>query len=173
LSQLQDLFRHYHTAGIKLVQLRQRQLSDAQYISWFEKMQVQSASAGICLCANQSVSVARQVNAAGFHASSERLMELESRPVDAEILFSAACHNLDQLQQASAVGADLALLSPVMETSSHPDDAPMGWAKFTRLASQVSLPVYALGGLKPEDLNRSWQAGAFGIAGIGAFLPSE
>jgi 8-oxo-dGTP diphosphatase len=60
-------------------------------------------------------------------------------------------------------------LSPVLPTSSHPGIEPLGWDRFAALADQVSIPVYALGGMKPDDWLRARDRGGQGIAGISAF----
>jgi 8-oxo-dGTP diphosphatase len=52
----------------------------------------------------------------------------------------------------------------VAPTSSHPDAAPLGWEAFSRLCAGVNLPVYALGGMRVQDLARARQAGAQGLA---------
>ena len=62
------------------------------------------------------------------------------------------------------MGADFAVLSPVAPTSSHPGAAPLGWEDFSRLCAGVNLPVYALGGMRAQDLARARQAGAQGLA---------
>jgi 8-oxo-dGTP diphosphatase len=47
----------------------------------------------------------------------------------------------------------------------------MGWQGFTELARLAHMPVYALGGMTPDDLPHARSCGAQGIAGIRAFLP--
>jgi len=39
------------------------------------------------------------------------------------------------------------------------------------LIAQRAMPVYALGGVRPDDLPQAQQAGAYGVAGIRAFYP--
>ena len=46
----------------------------------------------------------------------------------------------------------------------------LGWNGFRRLADQVSLPVYALGGMRPELARPARAHGAFGVAGISGFM---
>jgi thiamine monophosphate synthase len=41
---------------------------------------------------------------------------------------------------------------------------PLGWDKFRTLCGSVSLPIYALGGMRPGDLGLARAAGACGIA---------
>jgi len=58
----------------------------------------------------------------------------------------------------------------VLATPSHPNQPGMGCEAFARAVAQVNLPVYALGGLQPGDLEMAWQQGGQGIAGIRGFL---
>ncbi len=51
---------------------------------------------------------------------------------------------------------------------SHPEVKPLGWDHFAKLASSTVLPVYALGGMKMEDLNNAQAHGAYGIEAISA-----
>lgn len=88
---------------------------------------------------------------------------------DRQLLIGASCHNKGELQAATQVGADFALLSPVQATRSHPDTRPLGWPGFAELVAQTRLPVYALGGMTMADLTTAQAAGARGIAGISLF----
>jgi 8-oxo-dGTP diphosphatase len=57
-----------------------------------------------------------------------------------------------------------------LNTKTHPETEPLGWEQFTKLVSQVNLPVYALGGLSECDLNSARIAGAQGISAIRTFV---
>jgi 8-oxo-dGTP diphosphatase len=83
----------------------------------------------------------------------------------------ASCHDHEELQRAAALGLDYALLSPLRPTASHPESAPLGWTRFGELVETVPLPVYALGGLAPQDLGEAFQHGAQGIAAIRSLWP--
>jgi len=63
------------------------------------------------------------------------------------------------------------VLSPVRPTASHPDATPLGWSRFAELVDPVPLPVYALGGLRLEDLDDAIHHGAQGIAAIRGLWP--
>lgn len=82
---------------------------------------------------------------------------------------SAPIHSLDELRAAEAAGADLVFLSPLFETRSHPDAAPLGPARFAAIARQTELPVIALGGMNEARGREAEAFGAYGWAGIGAF----
>jgi 8-oxo-dGTP diphosphatase len=102
-----------------------------------------------------------------IHLDGHALAELERRP-DAN-LVGASCHDLAQINRACELGLDYAFISPVNKTRSHPDQTGLGWTRFAALAGAANMPVYALGGVGPDDLSRAWEAGAQGIAGISAF----
>jgi 8-oxo-dGTP diphosphatase len=78
----------------------------------------------------------------------------------------ASCHGATDLARAADLGLDYALLSPVMPTASHPGAPYLGWDRFSALAEVARLPVYALGGLGPRDLELAIDQGAQGVAAI-------
>ena len=47
----------------------------------------------------------------------------------------------------------------------------MGWDAWQALRAEVSLPIFAIGGLGPDDVGIARQHGAQGVAGISAFWP--
>jgi 8-oxo-dGTP diphosphatase len=91
-------------------------------------------------------------------------MALRSKPQG--ILAAASCHNAAELGRAMDLELDFAVLGPVKATSSHADASPLGWDGFAQLVRGVSIPVYAIGGVKRADLETAWRAGAHGLAMI-------
>ena len=66
--------------------------------------------------------------------------------------LAVSCHNIKELHMAWQLGADFATLSPVNNTLSHVEQSGMGWEIFADTVQQAKLPVYALGGMKKEDI---------------------
>jgi 8-oxo-dGTP diphosphatase len=62
------------------------------------------------------------------------------------------------------LGLDFILLSPVKSTLSHPEADPLGWKNFSEMIVDITLPVYALGGMTLTDLPVALTYGARGIA---------
>jgi len=98
--------------------------------------------------------------------SSRRLMAMQERPLPRPFQVAASCHDLAELEQASRIGADFVVLSPVLATASHPQTAPLGWERFLDMRMQSDMPAYALGGMQPEHLSMARIVGAQGIAMI-------
>ena len=105
----------------------------------------------------------------GVHLRSSQLATLAERPVLAEgALLAASCHTAGDLAHAARLGCDFAVLGAVKPTATHPGQPGIGWEAFAALRESVSLPVYAIGGLKPDDSGDARRQGAQGIAGIRA-----
>ncbi len=120
------------------------------------------------LLVNHDIELARELGV-GVHLKATQLRELHERPLARGAWVGASCHAAEELQFAARVGADFATLSPVRATASHSDAAPLGWERFAALVADARLPVYALGGVGPDDLQHARDAGAQGVAGIRAF----
>jgi 8-oxo-dGTP diphosphatase len=99
-------------------------------------------------------------------------MAASARPAAA--LVGASCHDAVQLAHAAALGLDYGVLGPINATASHPGVATLGWPGFERLARDLPMPVYALGGLDHADLAEAKRHGAHGVALLSAaFKPQS
>jgi len=74
-----------------------------------------------------------------------------------------------QAQQAEKEGADYIAIGPIFSTSSKPKVGP---PKGTRIISQVKemikIPIVAIGGINLDNIDKTLEAGADGIAVIKA-----
>jgi 8-oxo-dGTP diphosphatase len=73
---------------------------------------------------------------------------------------------VQELGHAMAIGLDFVVLGPVKATTTHPGATLLGWEGFRSIAECASIPVYAIGGLVPQDMDRARTAGAHGVAMI-------
>ena len=152
--------------GVQLVQLRRHDLADADYARLARAALPLCRAAGARLLLNRAPELAGELDADGVHLRAKMLWRIAARPPACD-LAGASCHNAAELRRAAELGLDYALLGPVLETATHPDAEPLGWAGFAALADTAALPVYALGGMGMDHLTESFQHGAQGIAAIG------
>ncbi|WP_374088863.1 Nudix family hydrolase [Methylomicrobium lacus] len=164
---MQDLHK-FLTNGIKLIQARLKTSSHADVASFLSKAYPLCRAHDAVLLINSAVDFGNAA-ADGLHLTASDLLALQERPA-AYRWLGASCHTLAELEHAEKIGADFAVLAPVLPTQSHPETAALGWERFSALIEQINIPVYALGGLAKEDLDAARAAGAQGIAGIRAFL---
>jgi thiamine-phosphate pyrophosphorylase len=83
-------------------------------------------------------------------------------------MLTTAAHGPAALARARRIGADLALLSPVFPTASHPGRPALGPVRFARFARAGRVPVAALGGIGARQVPAAARAGAVAVAAVGA-----
>ncbi|PPC08032.1 thiamine phosphate synthase [Acinetobacter pittii] len=103
------------------------------------------------------------------HLKQSQLMNLHKGDLTVGVRYIAACHDAVSLKQAQQVGCDAVFISPVKPTTTHPEAMALGWESFSDLAQNSQIPVFALGGVHPDDLATAQQHGAYGLAGIRNF----
>ena len=145
--------------GLKLVQIREPDLPEKER-DLFTRQAIAMAHRYGCKVMIKSFSR----DAEGLHVTAEELMKLKEKP--SLPLVAASCHTRPELERAMQLGLDFAVLGPVKPTASHDKDLSLGWKRFGELAEGASIPLYAIGGLAPEDLQDAWSAGAHGLAMI-------
>lgn len=103
------------------------------------------------------------------HLKQSQLMNLHKGDLTVGVRYIAACHDAVSLKQAQQIGCDAVFISPVKPTTTHPEAVALGWERFRYLAQNSQIPVFALGGVHPDNLATAQQHGAYGLAGIRNF----
>jgi 8-oxo-dGTP diphosphatase len=151
-------------AGLRLVQLREKSLPRERLAALARRVVAAAAPHGARVLVNGDAALAREAGAHGVHLTARQLDEATVRP-DLEWV-AASCHAAAGLRRAEALGADFAVLGPVAATPTHPGASTLGWGGFEAIARDAAIPVFALGGMRPTDLERAWARGAHGVAMI-------
>jgi 8-oxo-dGTP diphosphatase len=144
-------------SGLRLIQVRDKGNWERSQLLYAMKSMAKEYGARVLVNGGPA--------ADGLHLSAERLMQLRARP-QGQGLVAASCHTVQELGHAMALGLDFVVLGPVKATLTHPDAELLGWDGFRRIAEGASIPVYAIGGLQPHDLDSARAAGAHGLAMI-------
>jgi 8-oxo-dGTP diphosphatase len=152
--------------GVRLVQLRVFDLAADALQRIGEDVCRRCHAQGGRVLVNGPVELADAIGADGLHLPGRALDAADRRPIGAGRLLAVSCHDAHDLARAEALGADFAVLSPVLPTPSHPDAQPIGWDGFRDAVDAAAMPVYALGGMRSDLLATAWRHGAQGIAGI-------
>lgn len=126
---------------------------------------------GLLLSIAGDAALAAETAADGLHlsdAETEKAGRYRAKPW----LLTAAAHSAHAVLRAHLSGAHAVLLSPIFATQSHTDRAPLGLARLRTIARTSPIPIYALGGIDAEKVERLRNIPLAGIAAIGALIPS-
>jgi 8-oxo-dGTP diphosphatase len=148
--------------GLKLIQVREKALGRQAAEEFARRVIALALAHGAKVLVNANTALAREIGADGVHLTAEQLRSATARPDFP--LCGASCHSSEEVRRAEALGVDLVVLGPVRATPSHPDAVPLGWERFREIARGAGVPVYALGGIVPRDLEQALSCGAHGIA---------
>ena len=85
-------------------------------------------------------------------------------------IIGVSAHSVEEAARSASCGANYVTLSPIYESASKPGYGPALGACALRAASQLAVPVVALGGVSLERVGACLEAGAAGVAVMGAVM---
>ena len=154
--------------GVSVVQLREKDLGREALLRLAER--IKAAIEGRALfIVNGSLDVALAVSADGVHLP-EAIPPLANRPKG--LILGRSVHSAEAARLAERAGTDYVVFGPVYETLSHAGVPAAGLGGLSDVLKAVSIPVVAIGGVLITRVAAIMDAGAAGIAVIGAILGS-
>lgn len=131
------------------------------------RLRALTGARGVLLIIGGDAALALRIGADGVHWRTDQLRC--AQPGSRDFIVTAAAHGAGDLCAAARLGADVAFLSPVFATRSHPGTEGLGPARFRALAAAAPLPVLALGGLDEERAPALRGPNVAGFGAIAAF----
>ncbi len=157
--------------GIKAVQLREKDLDGRELLRVAAALRELTERYGALLFINDRVDVALLCGADGVHLPEDSFSPSALRErFGRRLLIGVSCHSVEAVKRAEREGADFATLGPVYDTpSKRMFGPPVGTAPLKE-ASRTGLPVFALGGIRKENMREVIKCGVHGVAVISAIL---
>jgi len=173
-----DLLRVLERAldgGVKAIQLREKDLSGRDLFLLAERSHKLCQAYHAALFINDRVDVAMAVDAAGVQLSKSSLPLVTARALlGPQKIIGISTHSLQEAKEAKQNGADFILFGPVYFTTSKAAyGEPQGLAALKTIVDNISLPVYAIGGIKAENIKSTKNCGVRGVALISAIVSAE
>jgi thiamine-phosphate pyrophosphorylase len=175
------LARRWAEQQIEYIQLREKDLSAAEIeqIACAITAAIRGLKSRTKLLINSRADIALAASADGVHltAASGQLTPTQIRSLFARAgrvapIVSISCHTLDEVVHARREQADLILFGPVFgKTIAGTEVVFAAGLEALRAACKAAgeVPVLALGGVAPENVQSCLEAGAKGIAAIRLF----
>lgn len=158
--------------GLRALQLREKDLTAGQLFELAAELRQLTREYGAKLLINDRIDVALAVAADGVHLGKGGLPVAEARRIlGGARLIGYSAHSADEAVRAQCDGADFVTLGPVYHTPSKAlYGEPLGLNALTEAAGVVTIPVFALGGIKQSSVAEVLSAGAQGVALISAIM---
>jgi thiamine-phosphate pyrophosphorylase len=161
--------------GVQAIQLREKDLGGKALFHLAEKTRELCDRYDALLLINDRIDVALAVDAAGVQLNKTSLPISAARALlGAQKLIGASTHSLDEARQAQSSGVDFVLFGPVYFMPSKASfGAPQGLDALKKIVANLRVPVYAIGGIKPENIIEVHSVGVRGVALISAIIGSD
>lgn len=153
------------SGGARLIQLREKDLNGRELLLLAQQAQGLCEQFGATLLINTRADIARASDAKGVH-----LPEHEMPPRDAKsclpqgAICSVSVRDEMAARRAQEEGADALVFGTVFPTSSHMSTHVAGLSGLKQVASAVTIPVFAIGGIDARNAEGCLEHGAHGVA---------
>jgi thiamine-phosphate pyrophosphorylase len=158
--------------GATAVQLRAKELEDAELLPLAEELAARCRAGGVLFVVNDRVDVALESGADGVHVGQADELEHVRERVGPEVVLGISVRDAEQAEAALAGGADY-LGVTVWSTPTKPDAVPRGLDGVREVVGATSLPVVGIGGIEAANAAEVLAAGAVGVAVISAIGGAE
>lgn len=165
-------------AGVGIVQVREKSLPDRELVEWGRYVRQWTAEAGALFIMNDRPDLAVLTAADGVHVGQDELSVRDARRIIGPgKLVGVSTHTIEQARSAVLDGADYIGVGPVFASATKAFPELAGIEFVRQVASEITLPAFAIGGIEAKNVDQVLAAGAgriaVGNAICGAADPAE
>ena len=173
-SATESVLRALLEGGVKLLQLRVKTASAADFLQLARAARNVTRSHGCKLIVNDRVDVALGCEADGVHLGQEDLPLHAARKLVGHRIIGISTHDVEQAREAEAGGADYIGFGPIFGTTTKATGySARGLEMLRQVRQAVNVPFVAIGVITEANVNEVWRAGADSAAIISDLLTAD
>lgn len=173
----QTLYEQVNSAikgGITMLQLREKELSEAEFLKEAEKIKPLCRANDIPFIINDDVDVAVKCGADGVHiGQNDMAAEKVRQIIGDDMILGVSAQTPEQAVKAEEAGADYLGVGAVFPTSTKSDALSVSYETLKEICAAVSIPVVAIGGICAENIKELSGSGIDGVALVSAIFGAE
>ena len=170
LQQIEDALR----GGVTLVQLREKELSENDFIEEAILVRELCHKYRVPLIINDNVEVALKSGADGVHVGNEdQPVEEIRKRVGKEFIIGATAKTIEQAKAAEVAGADYLGVGAVFPSPTKKTAIRITREQLQEICASVSIPAVAIGGIRAENMKELQDGGMHGVAVVSAVFGAE
>lgn len=154
------------------IHLRERSFSARDYLDVIEQLTVADVPLEKIII-NDRVDVAYRVKVGGVQLGASSLPPKDVAQAFPGLRIGCSVHGTYEALEKETAGADYLVYGHVFSTASKPGLPSQGVAALRKLVECVTIPVIAIGGIKPGNVNQVKESGAKGIAVLSGILLAD
>lgn len=162
------------SAGVKIIQLRDKQASKTKLLKWALKIAKLTRRSGITFIINDYSDIARKAKADGLHVGQADLKKISigqlRRELGEDKIIGISVENVGQAIKGQKQGADYIAVGPIFSTENKPESKALGLKVLEKIVQAVTVPIVAIGGIDENNLEKVIKTGCCRVAVISAIL---
>lgn len=160
--------------GITMIQLREKELSEAEFLKEAEKIKPLCRANDIPFIINDDVDVAVKCGADGVHiGQNDMAAEKVRQIIGDDMILGVSAQTPEQAVKAEEAGADYLGVGAVFPTLTKSDALSVSYETLKEICASVSIPVVAIGGICAENIKELSGSGIDGVALVSAIFGAE
>ncbi len=159
--------------GIRLIQLRMKHSQESEILKTAYTLREECDKYKAKLIINDNSEIAFEIGANGVHiGQNDETISLVRNKIRENQIIGMTCNTKEQIHQACNQKADYIGLGPYRFTNTKENLSPvLGIEGYRDLKSDI--PIYAIGGIRLEDVEKLSQTSVYGIAISSMLLESK
>lgn len=160
--------------GVKMLQLREKDLSDKELIKIGKEIRAITKGSETNFVMNDRPDLAAICEADFLHLGQDDMSVNEARKIVGDMKIGLSTHSLQQVKEALDQKPDYIGFGPVYPTNAKAKpDQPVGVELLKQIVEMATIPVVAIGGIFPENLQTILGTGAKNIAMVRHFMQCD
>ncbi|MBS7528641.1 thiamine phosphate synthase [Fusibacter paucivorans] len=157
--------------GVTSVQLREKDLSEADYIEIGKSVHAVTHSLGIPLIINDHPTVAKAIGAEGVHlGQDDGDVDAARKLLGANAIIGVTAKSVEQAITAERCGADYLGVGALFSSKSKTSAKRISFELFDSIAQSVKIPIVGIGGINIDNLHYLAGHSMAGVAVVSALL---
>lgn len=170
IEQVEDAIK----GGVTCVQLREKDLPDAEFLKEAIEMKKLCAKYNVPFIINDNVDVAIKCGADGIHVGQSDMQAKNVRElVGDKMILGVSAQTVEQALTAQEAGADYLGVGAVFPTSTKNDADDVSHDTLRAICSAVDIPVVAIGGINKSNIMELKGTGVDGVALVSAIFAAD
>ena len=171
VSKVEESVERAITGGCTLVQLREKEISSADFFYTAQRVKEITDKYKIPLIINDRVDIALAVNAAGVHVGQEDIPAVIVRKIIGhEKIMGVSVSTLKQSIDAREAGADYLGVGAMFSTDTKKDAKLTPMEELCKIRKNIDLPIVVIGGINKNTIPLLHKTGIDGIAVVSAII---
>lgn len=160
--------------GCTCVQLREKELSDAEFLEEAIKIHELCKHYGVPFIVNDNVDIAVKCHAEGIHVGQDDMKASCVRErVGDDMIIGVSAHTVEEAVEAVKNGADYLGAGAVFGSSTKLNAGAMKKETLRSICKAVDVPVVAIGGINGKNLKELSHTGIDGVALVSAIFAAD